>query len=58
MVGSLQAAEALRHLLGAGEEQGGWVLVLEMLRPRLRRVPFPRDPRCTACAAAGVRAAR
>jgi adenylyltransferase/sulfurtransferase len=58
MVGSLQAAEALRHLLGAGEEQGGWVLVLEMLRPRLRSVPFPRDPRCTACATAGVRAAR
>jgi adenylyltransferase/sulfurtransferase len=54
MVGSLQASETLRHLLGAGEEQGGRVLVLDALRPRLRSVPFPRDLRCGACAEAGV----
>lgn len=50
MVGSLQAAEALRYLLGAGEEQGGRILVLDALRPRLRAVEFPRDPECPACA--------
>jgi molybdopterin-synthase adenylyltransferase len=54
MAGCLQASEALRHLLGAGDEQGGRVLVLDALRPRLRAVPFPRDPRCRACAEAGV----
>jgi len=58
MVGSLQAAEALRALLGAGEEQGGRVLVLDALRPRLRSVPFPRDPGCRACASAAATAAR
>jgi molybdopterin/thiamine biosynthesis adenylyltransferase len=50
MVGSLQASEALRYLLGAGEEQGGQVLVFDALRPRLRSVPFPQDPQCSACA--------
>jgi adenylyltransferase/sulfurtransferase len=58
MVGCLQAAEALRHLLGAGEEQGGRVLVLDALRPRLRSVVFPRDPGCRACAAAAPAAVR
>jgi adenylyltransferase/sulfurtransferase len=58
MVGCLQAAEALRHLLGAGEEQGGRVLVLDALRPRLRSVAFPRDPACRACASAALPAAR
>jgi molybdopterin/thiamine biosynthesis adenylyltransferase len=56
MVGSLQASEALRHLLGAGEEQGGRVLVLDALAPRMRSVPFPRDPACRACARAAPRA--
>ena len=51
MVGSLQAAEALRFLLGAGEPQAGRVLILDALRPRLRAVQFPRDPACAACAA-------
>ena len=54
MAGCLMAAEALRHLLGAGEEQGGRVLVLDALRPRMRAVPFPRDPACRACAAAAL----
>jgi adenylyltransferase/sulfurtransferase len=58
MVGCLQAAEALRHLLGAGEEQGGRVLVLDALRPRLRSVVFPRDPGCRACASAAPAAVR
>ena len=52
MVGSLQAAEALRHLLGAGRPQGGRILLLDVLEPRLRSVDFPRDPACAACAAA------
>jgi molybdopterin-synthase adenylyltransferase len=56
MVGCLQASEALRHLVGAGEEQGGRVLLLDALRPRLRAVPFPRDPGCRACAVAAAAA--
>jgi molybdopterin-synthase adenylyltransferase len=52
MVGALAASEALRHLLGAGASQGGRILVLDALRPRLRSVSFPRDLQCRACAAA------
>lgn len=51
LVGSLQASEALRMLLGAGAPQDGRVLTVELLDPRLRAVPFPRDPDCAACAA-------
>lgn len=51
VVGSLQASEALRLLLGIGAAQEGRVLTVELLDPRVRAVPFPRDPGCTACAA-------
>jgi molybdopterin/thiamine biosynthesis adenylyltransferase len=51
-VGALQASEALRLLLGAGEPQGGQVLVVEALRPRVRAVPLAVDPRCPNHAAA------
>jgi adenylyltransferase/sulfurtransferase len=50
VVGSLQASEALRLLLGAGAPQDGRVLTVDLLDPRLRSVPFPRDPECAACA--------
>jgi adenylyltransferase/sulfurtransferase len=50
MVGSLQASEALRLLLGIGAPQGGRILTVEMLDPRVRSVPFPADPDCPACA--------
>ncbi|HEY6378366.1 MAG TPA: HesA/MoeB/ThiF family protein [Candidatus Dormibacteraeota bacterium] len=46
VVGALQAGEALRLLLGAGDPQGGRVLVIDALRPRLRRAPLAVDPRC------------
>lgn len=52
MVGALQATETLRLLLGAGEAQGGMLIAVDALRPRVRTVPFPRDPSCTACAEA------
>ena len=45
-VGALQASEALRLLLGTGESQGGRVLVIEALGPRMRAVPLAIDPRC------------
>lgn len=57
IVGSLQASEALRSLLGVGG-RGGELLVLDVLRPRLRSVAVPRDPNCAACSGAGLLAAR
>ena len=49
VVGSLQAAEALRHLLGIGAPQSGRVLTVDLLDPRLRSVSFLADPDCPAC---------
>lgn len=49
VVGSLQAAEALRCILGAGAPQGGRILTVDLLDPRVRAVPFPADPDCPAC---------
>lgn len=46
MIGALQASEALRLLLGAGDPPGGQLLVVEALRPRVRAVPLAIDPRC------------
>ena len=50
IVGSLQASETLRMITGIGEAQGGRLLAVEALRPRIRTVAFPADPGCTACA--------
>ncbi len=50
MVGSMQALEAVRLILGVGAGQGGRVLTLDGLVPRLRSVEFPRDQACRACA--------
>ncbi|HEV7679523.1 MAG TPA: HesA/MoeB/ThiF family protein [Candidatus Dormibacteraeota bacterium] len=50
VVGSLQASEALRFLLGIGAPQAGRVLTIDLLDPRVRSVPFPADPACPACA--------
>jgi molybdopterin-synthase adenylyltransferase len=49
VVGSLQASEALRHILGVGAAQTGRVLTVDLLDPRLRSVPFAPDPECPAC---------
>ncbi len=50
VVGSLQASEALRHILGIGAPQAGRVLTVDLLDPRVRAVPFAADPACPACA--------
>jgi molybdopterin-synthase adenylyltransferase len=49
VVGSLQAAEAMRYILGAGSAQAGRVLTVDLLEPRMRAVSFAADPDCTAC---------
>jgi adenylyltransferase/sulfurtransferase len=49
VVGSLQAAEALRFILGAGAPQAGRVLTVDLLDPRVRAVTFIADPDCPAC---------
>ena len=50
VVGSLQASETLKMIVGAGDTQGGRILEVDLLRPQVRAVAFPQDPACSACA--------
>ena len=55
LLGSLQAAEALKLLLGIGAPMVGRLLVVDALTMRFREVAFDRDPACAWC---GTRSAR
>lgn len=49
IVGSLQALEAIKWLLGAGESLAGRLLLVDALRVRFREVAVRRDPGCAVC---------
>jgi adenylyltransferase/sulfurtransferase len=49
MLGTTQAAEALKFLLGVGETLTDRVLMFDVLRSEYRTVSVKRDPRCPIC---------
>jgi adenylyltransferase/sulfurtransferase len=49
VVGSLQATEVLKELLGIGEGLSGHLLLIDALAARIRRIRVPRDPACRLC---------
>ena len=49
MIGSIQASEAIKHLIGAGETLRGRLLIVDALTMRVREVRVPRDPHCPVC---------
>jgi adenylyltransferase/sulfurtransferase len=49
MVGTIQANEAIKLLMGIGEPLIGRLLLCEALTASFRTVSFPRDPTCPAC---------
>jgi adenylyltransferase/sulfurtransferase len=51
IVGSMQAAEALKLLTGAGETLAGRLLLLDALTMQVRTIRLAKDPACTVCAA-------
>jgi molybdopterin-synthase adenylyltransferase len=51
IVGSIQAAEALKLLTGAGETLAGRLLLLDALAMQVRTIKLARDPGCAVCAA-------
>ncbi len=53
IIGSTQAAEALKLLSGAGEPLVGRLLLLNALTMEWRSVRFGKDPHCAVCAARG-----
>ena len=48
VVGGMQAAEAMKLVLGLGHPLSGRLLVYDALRPRARTIDFPIDPACSA----------
>jgi molybdopterin/thiamine biosynthesis adenylyltransferase len=53
VVGSLQAAEAIKLLLGIGRSLDGRLLLFSALEGAWREIRLKRDPRCTVCGGVG-----
>ena len=49
VVGSLQATEALKELLGLGEPLAGRLLLYDALSVTLRTINYPKAPGCKGC---------
>jgi len=49
VMGTLQAVEVLKELLGLGESLSGTLLLYDALRAGFQRIRIPRDPLCPTC---------
>lgn len=49
VIGTLQATEVLKELLGIGESLSGQLLMYDALRASFHKVKLPRDPECPTC---------
>ncbi|MDB5922109.1 MAG: adenylyltransferase [Betaproteobacteria bacterium] len=52
IIGTIQAAEALKLLAGAGEVLAGRLLLVDALTMQLRTIRLSKDPACAVCAKA------
>ena len=48
-VGSLQATEVLKELLGIGDSLSGYLLIYDALAATFRKIKVRRDPACALC---------
>ncbi len=53
VIGSIQATEVLKILLGIGQPLAGRLLIMDALSMELRTLRLRRDPACPACSAQG-----
>jgi molybdopterin/thiamine biosynthesis adenylyltransferase len=51
IIGAVQAAEALKLMIGCGETLAGRLLLLDGLAMEWRSIAVPRDPACSVCSA-------
>jgi molybdopterin-synthase adenylyltransferase len=49
VIGTIQATEVLKELLGIGDSLSGSLLIYDALRSDFHRVKLPRDPECPTC---------
>ena len=55
LVGTIQATEAIKVILGVGETLAGRLLLVDALRMTFRTVRLRRDPGCPACGTRQIR---
>jgi len=55
LIGTIQATEALKLVLGAGDALVGRLLVVDALGMKFRTVRVARDPQCPACGTRDIR---
>jgi len=48
-VGSMQAVEVLKELIGIGDSLAGFLLVYDALAAEVRKLTLPRNPDCALC---------
>jgi adenylyltransferase/sulfurtransferase len=48
-MGTLQATEVLKEILGIGSSMAGRLLLWDALEPRFRVIRLKRDPDCALC---------
>ena len=53
VMGTLQATEVLKEIMGIGESLSGWLIIWDALGAEFRKVRLRRDPECRVC---GLRA--
>lgn len=49
IIGTMQAAEAMKLIVGCGESLAGRLLLLDGMAMRWREIKVPRDPGCPVC---------
>ena len=49
LIGTIQATEAIKLILGAGDTLAGRLLLVDALRMHFRTIQLRRDPDCPAC---------
>ena len=49
LIGSMQALEAIKWILGIGESMVGRLLLVDALRMRFREIALHKDPLCAVC---------
>lgn len=49
VIGTLQATEALKEILGLGTSLAGTLLIYDALDTQFRRIKVPKDPGCALC---------
>jgi molybdopterin/thiamine biosynthesis adenylyltransferase len=51
VIGTLQAVEVLKEILGIGDSLSGTLLMYDALGTRFHRIAVPKDPNCPTCGA-------